>query len=973
MTAKKRVYDLAKEYGMPGQDLAAKLRDLGFTQVKSHMTALKDAELLEIRGRLEAYGIVGESSGESEQNVGGLKIRRRKKKKPSEEEDSTTPEAPELAAEPAADEEPSPAPAAASVEAAPQAPAEEPPVAKPKAKAAKKAAQEPADKPAPKESAPQAETPSEAPAAPAKPAAQAPAPADEVSAQEPQAKSTPAAPKDSAGTPSKAPTEAETSAPTEAAAEQAPEVAAPERAETTTVSAESTDTSAEEAATIDKAGPAATSPKKATDEADSDAIKPAAKRRAGKVVGFIDPSKFERKAAPKPQSRRLRSSDDVMPNVMPTMGSGKGTAPVRGDTVRGNMTAQELRERESGRFLRRRRPQQIQGRGAGRGRGRGRTGPSLGSPHAGSEMDIVAPITLKKLANALAVKENQVLRVALRQIGLGININSTIDEETALLLADEFEVTLNVLHEIEAEAQLLAELQEAREGVDEGILIKRFPTVAFLGHVDHGKTTLIDTIRKTRITKGEAGGITQHIGAYQVTTQQGHTLTVVDTPGHAAFSAMRARGASAVDIVVLVVASDDGVKPQTEEALAHAKAAGVPIVVAINKIDKPEANPERVRNELAALQLTPEEWGGDTAMLPVSALEGTGVEELLERVFLESEVLELNSHAKGPASGIILEAEIQQGKGKVAHLLVKDGSLKRGDVILAGKGYGKVRSIHDDRGKTINEAGPSMPVEVTGLNELPTIGDQFYVVESLDRASKVAGDRAHVDRQQELLERSPTQHKDILFAVAEADKSAINLIVKCDMQGSVEVIKQQIAALIHDEMHVNVLHAGVGAVLESDVTLAISSDARILAFHTPTAAKVRQHAEREGVEIKAYTVIYELLDDIKKLMEGELAPELKEEVTGHAEIRRIFKSSKLGNIAGCMVLDGKILRNSKVRLMRDGELIHTGSIGTLRREAEDTKQVREGFECGIVIKDFNDIKVDDVIEAYRTYEVKRTL
>jgi translation initiation factor IF-2 len=428
-----------------------------------------------------------------------------------------------------------------------------------------------------------------------------------------------------------------------------------------------------------------------------------------------------------------------------------------------------------------------------------------------------------------------------------------------------------------------------------------------------------------------------------------------------------------VDIVVLVVACDDGVKPQTEEALAHAKAAGVPIVVAINKVDKPDANPERVRNELAALELTPEEWGGPTAMLPVSALEGTGVEELLERVFLESEVLELSSHADGPASGLILEAEIQQGKGKVAHLLIKDGSLKRGDVILAGKGYGKVRSIHNDRGKVIKEAGPSMPVEITGLNELPTIGDTFYVVESLDRAREVANDRAHADRQQELLERSPTIHKDILFAVAEADKSAINLIVKADMQGSVEVIKQQIRDLVHEEMHVKVLHAGVGAVLESDVTLAISSDARILAFHTSAASGVRKLAEREGVQIKPYTVIYELLDDIKKLMEGELAPEIKEEVTGHAEIRRVFKSSKLGNIAGCMVIDGKILRSSKVRVMRDGELLFTGSIGTLRREAEDTKQVREGFECGIVIKDFNEIKNGDVFEAYRTYEVKRTL
>jgi len=950
VTSKKRVFDLAKEYGMPGKDLAAKLRDLGFTQIKSHMTALKDAELLEIRGRLEAYGIVGESSGTEEQSVGGLKIRRRKKKKPAEE--------PEATATPAV-EEPAPIvePAEESPAAEAEAPAEEAPAAKPKKKATKKVAEQ-AETVKPTEEAPAAEAAAshgaEA-ASPVEPAATTEAVPEAVVEVVPEpAEEAPEAPQ------AEAPSEpkAEESAPAKA-----------EDASTTEVDA------AAPAAPKDLANTAASEAKPAAKKkgAKEVTVKPAAKRRAGKVVGFIDPSKFERKAPPRPQSRRLRSSDDVTPNVMPTMGSGKGTAPVRGDTVRGNMTAQELRERESGRFLRRRRPQQSQGRGGGRGRGRGRSGPSLGSPHAGTELDIEAPITLKKLANALAVKENQVLRVALRQVGLGININSGIDEETAMLLADEFEVTLNVVQEVAAEAQLLAELHAARAEVDDKNLITRNPTVAFLGHVDHGKTTLIDTIRKTRITKGEAGGITQHIGAYQVKTKQGNTLTVVDTPGHAAFSAMRARGASAVDIVVLVVASDDGVKPQTEEALAHARAAGTPIVVAINKIDKPDANPERVRNELAALELTPEEWGGSTAMLPVSALEGTGVDELLERVFLESEVLELHSHAEGPASGIILEAEIQQGKGKVAHLLVKDGSLKRGDVILAGKGYGKVRSLHDDRGKTIKEAGPSSPVEVTGLNELPTIGDQFYVVDSLDRAREVAGDRAQANRQQELLERSPTIHKDILFAVAEADKTAINLIVKADMQGSVEVIKQQIGELVHDEMHVKVLHAGVGAVLESDVTLAMSSDARILAFHTSADSKVRKLAEREGVEIKGYTVIYELLDDIKTLMEGELAPEIKEEVTGHVEIRRIFKSSKLGNIAGCMVLDGKVLRSSLVRLMRDDELVYTGSIGTLRRESDDTKQVREGFECGIVLKDFNDIKSGDVIESYRTYEVKRTL
>ena len=395
--------------------------------------------------------------------------------------------------------------------------------------------------------------------------------------------------------------------------------------------------------------------------------------------------------------------------------------------------------------------------------------------------------------------------------------------------------------------------------------------------------------------------------------------------------------------------------------------------MAINKIDKPEANPDRVRNELAGLDLVPEEWGGDTAMLEVSALRGDGVEELLERVFLETEVLELTSHPTGLASGVVLEAEIQQGKGKVAHLLIQDGSLARGDVILAGAGYGKVRSVHDDRGRDVKEATPSMPVEVTGLNELPMVGDTFHVVESLDRAQEVTTERARTARQMAELERRPTHHDDILAAVAEKDKPTINLIVKADKQGSVEVLKHQIGEFQHEEMEVKIVHAGVGQVLESDVDLAFNSDARILAFHTSASNKVRQTAERGGVDIKVYTVIYELLDDVRRLMEGELAPEYKEEVTSHVEVRRIFKSSKIGNIAGCFVLDGTINRSSKLRLLRDGQVVHTGEIASLRREKDDAKEVREGFECGILIKDYDDVRENDVIETFKIVEIKRTL
>jgi translation initiation factor IF-2 len=913
LSPKKRIFDLAKEYGMSGKELAAKLQDLGFTQIKSHMTALSEFELLEIQARLEAYGIVGESSGEGPATMGGLKIKRKKKakKEPEAEEPPAEEPAAEEPAEPAPDEEPE--------EPARPAEAEPAPVA-PEAKPAPKPAAEPAPAPAAAEAMP---VPEVAEPEVAERAAEPAAAAPEVETPEP------------AAPPVQAP-EPEPQAPAAATPEQAP------------VSQETSG---------------------------GEIVRPAANRRPGKVVGFIDPSQFQTRPVRKAESRRLRSADDVAPQVMPTLGKHRRSPFVRGDAgSRNQLTAQQLREREAGRFLRRNKP--VAERGGGRrGGGRGGGGSeATGSPYSGQTVQIDEPITIKKLAHTLAVAQNLVLREAFRQLGFGnVNINSTIDEDTAQLLAQEFDVELDVEKEVTAEEALIAEFTEARESVEAEHLAPRAPCVAFLGHVDHGKTTLIDTIRTSRIASGEAGGITQHIGAYQVQTKKGHTLTIVDTPGHAAFTAMRARGATAVDIVVLVVAADDGVKPQTEEAFNHARAAGVPIVVAMNKMDKPEANPDRVRNELSALGLTPEGWGGDTAMLEVSGLKGDGVEELLERVFLESEVLELRSHPTGPATGVVLEAEILKGKGKTAHLLVQDGCLKTGDVILAGEGYGKVRSIHNDRGKVIQEAGPATPIEVTGLNELPFVGDRFHVVESLDRAQEVAREVARKNRDLQLIERRQVSKENLFEAVADSQKTVINLIIKADVQGSVEVLKHQLGDFSHEEVVVKVLHAGVGEVLESDVDLAATSDATILAFHVNANAKARPALERHGVTMHYYEVIYELLDDVRMMMEGTLAPEVKEEVTGHAEIRRIFRSSKIGNIGGCFVLDGTIGRNDRARLVRDGQVLHTGTIGTLRREKDDAKEVREGFECGIVLKDYSDIKEGDVIETYKLVEVKRTI
>jgi len=880
---------------MTGQELAAKLRDLGFVQIKSHMTALSDFELLEIQARLEAYGIVGESAAKTS-TVGGLKIKRKLRVPSSEETHGETeppaPPEPVPAPSPEPRAEPEPVPATALAE--PEFDAPPTPTAfEPGAPA------EPEPSPVPFESLPAPEI-------------------DEVGEE------------------------------LELSAEPDPSVLVAESAPT---------------------GELPLPP----GEVEEGIVRPSTKRRSGKVVGFIDPAQFQRQQPAKPESRRLRSSDDVVPEVMPTMGRDRKAGVVRGDTTRGTMTAQELRDREQGRFLRRRRGQTAPAQAPGRRGPETRREVAGASPLSGGAVAIEAPVSIKKLANTLAVKENQVLQEAMKQVGFGININSIIDNDTAVLLAEEFGVQLEVTTEIAAETQLIEELAESRKAVGDEKLAKRAPCVAFLGHVDHGKTTLIDTIRSSRIAEGEAGGITQHIGAYQVTTQHGHTLSIVDTPGHAAFTAMRARGASAVDIVVLVVAADDGVMPQTEEALNHARAAKTLVVVALNKIDKAGANPERVKSQLATLGLTPEEWGGQTAMLSVSGLKGTGIEELLERVFLESEVLELKCHIEGPASGIVLEAEIQQGKGKVAHLLIQDGGLNKGDVILAGEGYGRVRSIHDDRGNSLEQAGPSQPVEVTGLNELPTVGDRFYVVDSLEKAQEVATERARNARQLSQIERRAVSHENILQVVADAEKPTINLIVKADKQGSVEVLKHQVGLFEHDEMQVNLLHAGVGAVTESDVDLATTSNARILAFHTSANSRVRQMAERGGVEIKLYDVLYDLLEDIKRLMEGELVPEQREEVSGHAEVRRIFKSSKFGNICGCFVLDGSIFRSSQARVLRDSKVVYTGAIASLRREKDDAREVREGFECGITLKDYDDVREGDVIEAFKVVEVKRTL
>ncbi|MFN0243529.1 MAG: translation initiation factor IF-2 [Planctomycetota bacterium] len=911
MSQKKRIHDLAKEFGMPAAELVKKLQDRGFP-VKGSMTTIDQFQELQIRGMFEAEGLVKETGADTSASAvtSGVIVRKKKKLTPT----TSDVELERVAPEP----ERRPEPAAAT--------------------------------PAPVAHV-ELHEPVETPPAPFEIALDAPPTPIEFHQPEPEL-------------------EVAADAHFEPVQVSQAEIASPAEAP---VASLHESTSAPAAPLIEEeVAPFAGS------GTGSGIIQPAPTRRLGKVVGFIDLSKIKSNVAKKPESRRLRSKDDVAPNVQPTLGHDKKRALVRGDRgARGTLSAGQLREREAGRFLRRRGPTPAGAPGPGGPRpSRGMRTETGASPYSGNKLKIDLPITVKKLADKLSVKTNELITMAIQRLGMDlfkVNINSLLDEDSAVLLAHEFGVELEVAREIEAEQALIGEIQKKRKGIEDDSLVLRPPTVAFLGHVDHGKTTLIDTIRQSRVAAGEAGGITQHVGAYQVETQKGHKLTILDTPGHAAFTAMRSRGARAVDIVVLVVAADDGPMPSTEEALAHARAAKVPVVVALTKMDKAEANPQRAMEALARLELNPEEWGGHTAFIKVSAVKNQGIQELLERVFLESEVLELKSHPKGPAQGVVLEAEVSEGKGIVAHLLVQDGTLNRGDVILAGEGYGKVRSMHDDRNKSVEFAPPSMPVEVSGLSALPGIGERFYVIDDLAKAKEVAEERERKNRAMSLTERRSVSAETLLKVVADQSKHMINLVVRADVQGSAEVLKSSLAELTHPEVEVKVLFAGVGAVTESDVLLGSSSTATIIAFNVGVNDKARVAADRLGLEIRHYEVIYELLDEIRAMMEGSLSPQVSEEITGHAEVRALFKSSKVGNIAGSHVIDGALTRDSKIRVKRGNAVVFTGLLASLRREKDDAKEVREGFDCGIVVKDYDAIQVGDVVEAYKIVKTRRTL
>ncbi|MGZ8154899.1 MAG: translation initiation factor IF-2 [Burkholderiales bacterium] len=584
--------------------------------------------------------------------------------------------------------------------------------------------------------------------------------------------------------------------------------------------------------------------------------------------------------------------------------------------------------------------------------------------------EIVVPetITVADLAHKMSVKAAEVIKTMMK-LGTMATINQVIDQETAMILVEEMGHKAIRAKLDDPDAYLVEEHEAAHAELK---LEPRAPVVTVMGHVDHGKTSLLDYIRRTRVASGEAGGITQHIGAYHVETPRG-MITFLDTPGHEAFTAMRARGAKVTDIIILVVAADDGVMPQTEEAIAHAKAGKVPVVVALNKIDKPEANPERVMQELASREVVPEEWGGDTMFVQVSAKTGQGIDNLLERVLLQAEVLELKASKEAFAKGIVIESRLDKGRGPVATVLVQSGTLKRGDVLLAGAVFGRVRALLDETGHTIDTAGPSLPVEVLGLSDVPMAGSEVIALGDERKAREIALFRQGKYRDVKLAKQQSANLENMFNQMGEGEKKTLALIIKADVQGSYEGLTHALSKLSTDEVKVNIVHAAVGGITESDINLALASKAVVIGFNTRADAAARKLAESGGVQIRYYNIIYEAVDEIKAALTGMLAPERKENTLGMVEIRQVFKISKIGTVAGCYVVDGLVRRSAKVRLLRDNVVIHEGELDSLKRFKDDVREVKAGFECGLSLKGYNDLKVGDQLEVYEVVEVARTL
>ncbi len=581
------------------------------------------------------------------------------------------------------------------------------------------------------------------------------------------------------------------------------------------------------------------------------------------------------------------------------------------------------------------------------------------------EVEIPESITVSDLAQRMAVKGNDVIK-QMMQMGVMATINQVIDQDTATLVVEEMGHVAKAAEEKGLEAELLQATPAEGEGQP------RWPVITIMGHVDHGKTSLLDHIRRTKVADGEAGGITQHIAAYSVQMDKGQ-ITFLDTPGHAAFTAMRARGAGVTDIVILVVAADDGVKPQTEEAIEHAKAAGVPVVVAVNKIDKNDADPERVRNELAAKELVPEEWGGETLFVNVSAMTGEGIDTLLESVLLQAEVLDLKAVDEGPAAGVVIESSLEKGRGVVATVLITRGQLSQGDTLLAGQEYGRVRTMLDDAGKPLKTAGPSTPVAVLGLSGTPEAGDEVLVLADERKARELAQIRHTRSRDSKLAQQQATKLDDVFNQMKSGETQALQIMVKADVHGSAEALRDALVNLSGDEVQVNVIGSAVGGITENDVNLAAASKAIVIGFNVRADASARTAIKETGVDVRYYSIIYEAIDDVRGAVSGLMAPEIRDEIVGLAEVREVFKSPKFGDIAGCLVVDGYVKRSNPIRVLRDNVVIYEGELESLRRFKDDVNEVRSGTECGIGVKNYTDVRAGDQIECFERVEVARSI
>ena len=581
------------------------------------------------------------------------------------------------------------------------------------------------------------------------------------------------------------------------------------------------------------------------------------------------------------------------------------------------------------------------------------------------EVEIPENISVAELGQRMSVKGSEVVKI-LMGLGTMTTINQIIDQETAAIVVEEMGHTVKLQNENELEEKIILANQEGGEE------IARASVVTIMGHVDHGKTSLLDYIRRTKVASGEAGGITQHIGAYLVHTDNGD-ITFLDTPGHEAFTAMRARGTKATDIVVIVVAAEDGVMPQTEEAITHAKAANVPIIIAVNKIDKENADPERVKQELSKKEVIPEDWGGDTIFVHVSALTGEGVDALLDSILLQAEILELKAIAKGAASGVVIESRLDKGRGPIATILVQSGTLNKGDIIVSGQEFGRVRGLINDKGKNIASAGPSTPLEVLGLSGTPNAGDEMIVVPDEKKAREVTLFRQGKFRESKIAEQQAMKLENVMSQMEEGDISSLNILIKADVQGSVEALADAVLRLSNEEVKVSVINSGVGGITESDINLAMASKGIVIGFNVRADATARKLADSEGIDLRYYSIIYDVIDDVKAALSGLLTPDVREEIIGVAEVREIFRSPKFGDIAGCMVTTGFIKRNNPIRVLRENVVIYEGELESLRRFKDDVNEVKSGMDCGIGVKNYNDVKVDDQIEVFERVSVARKI